>query len=83
MQRHPNPGMSFSPTAAATALGRCPRCYATRVIRTSRDGAPELVDVVSGPYPDLISAWVAAGILREERPLSMFVAGEMIALAPS
>jgi hypothetical protein len=50
-------------------------------MQLTRDGAPELVEVVSGPYPDLVSAWISAGILREEFPLSVFVAGEMVAVA--
>jgi hypothetical protein len=74
--------MSLSAAAAAAALARCPRYYAVRVLETSRDGAPVSVDFSSGPYPDLVSAWIAAGILREECQLSVFVAGE-VAIAAS
>jgi hypothetical protein len=74
--------MSLSIKAAERALGRAaPRYYVKRVLSLSRDAdgvsAADHYSITSGPYPDLISACIAAGILHARHPEMMFVAGEM------
>ena len=74
--------MSLSISTAERPLGHAtPRYYVKRVLAIGRngdgDGTVEGYSITSGPYPDLISAWLAAGRLRDAYPAMVFVAGEM------
>jgi hypothetical protein len=48
-----------------------------RVLRADHAHNALLVSVVGHPYPCLISAWLAAGLLRQDHPETTFIAGEM------
>ncbi len=48
--------------------GRPPRYYVLRVLRLDSEHNALLVSVVGHPYPCLISAWIAAGLLRQDHP---------------
>jgi hypothetical protein len=67
----------FDPALAAKAIARCPRYYAQCVLACDREYTPVRWSIVSGPYPNLIGAWIAAAILRDEYPDIVWIAGEM------
>ena len=54
-----------------------PAYYAQCVLACDREYTPVRWSIVSGPYPNLIGAWIAAAILRDEYPDIVWIAGEM------
>jgi hypothetical protein len=64
-------------TAELPRRGWGPRYHITEVLEVGHDENPVLVNVVAGPYFDLVEAWEVALAYRRRFPKSRYVAGEM------